>query len=248
MPNWDDLENWTTLNYRLQDIARFAKKAGFTGLVIDTTVTNSAFWCPEENPRYKDISDEFASKIIYQRAREMIQQINKVSPTMPIILAPAGILTPQPKRSPYPYYQYWNHFANGLMSTRHAGGITLLATHYADITTTADFQEKLNSDLATLNASFDEKYYWQNKGALSLLVTGVGTTENNFIKLKLAQKYSQKYVIITDDIAPELVSPLYDIQLKSYYVSVATRKNPLWIEYQFRRLIQTIKDHWHEII
>lgn len=247
MPNWDNLEDWATINTRIQDIAIFAKKAGFKGLVIDTTVADSTFWCPEENPRYKDISDEFASKVIYQRAREMIQKISSVSNTMPLIVSPAGIIATQPKYAIYPYYQYWIHFANGLLSTRHPGGITFIASHYNSILTTQNMQNAINSDLATINAALDEKQYWQDKGALSILV-GTGTTENVNTQLYLAQKYSQRYVIISDGIDPVLVAPLYDPRLKSYYEYVCTGEKPLWISYKWRILLHTIKDRWNEII
>lgn len=248
MPNWDDIEGWATINARIQTIVRFAKKTNFKGIMFDTTVTSPEFWCPEENPRYKDISDEFASKVIYQRSRELIQNISAIYPTLPIILAPAGVIAKQPAYSPYPHYQYWIHFANGLLSTRHPGGITFLATNYTDIQTTKDIEQKNITDMATLNTVLDEKQYWQDKGAISLLAAPGSTTENTTMRLRLLQKHSQAYVVIPDNLSPELVAPLYDSRLKSYYEYVCTEKKPLWINYHWRILLHNIKDRWHEII
>lgn len=247
MPNWDDIGAWVTINQRIQTIAQFAKHTGFKGLLIDTTVNGPEFWCPAENPRYKDISDEFASKVIYQRSREMIQSISKVSSTIPILLAPTGLIATQPKYSPYPNYQYWIHFANGLLSTRHPGGITFVADNYININNTQNMQDQITSDLATINSALDERAYWLDKGALSILLEK-SSTENNYVQLRLAQKYSQKYVIISDTIAPELIAQLYDPRLKSYYEYVLTQKKSSWIKYYWRSIIHSIKDNWHEII
>ena len=247
MPNWDDISGWATINARILAISQFARNAGFKGLLLDTQDRNTLFWCPEENPRYKDISDEFASKVIYQRSREMIQTIDTGFPNAQILINPVGCISPEKTYSDIPKYLYWVHFANGLMSTRHGPGIAFVVDSYTDILTTANIEERLTADYATLNMLLDEKQYWQEKGSLSFILKEKDTTENIETQLHLFQKYATGYIIVHEQTPLTCIAPLYDVGLKSYYTYVLTGKKPLWIVYQWQRLIHSIKDHWHEL-
>ena len=114
LPKWDTPE-WTTVNQNIQNLATEAKRIGFNGFLLNTsTSATKRLWDPEYNPRYKDISDDFAEQIVYQRGREIMQAIESVYPQAEIIIYPAGPLEPITRN-----YTYWHHFTNGLLSLEH---------------------------------------------------------------------------------------------------------------------------------
>jgi hypothetical protein len=171
LPPWDDLQAWHAVLQNISGIAKFARKTGFAGIFVDTE--DASLWDPEWNERYKTVSDDFASKIIYQRGREIIQAIESVFPHAAIIIYPLGVEEPPAPGGTVSQYEYWIHFANGMLSTKHTP-FTLMTNRVCQTPGAyTDYRASINP---VLEAKIDEKAFWHKELTISWFIRPIDYT------------------------------------------------------------------------
>ncbi len=207
LPCWDDEPAWVSINAKIKKIARFSRRAGFRGILIDTTAYNPTVWNPAYSyEQYNSISDELAEKIIYRRGREIMQLIAQEFPNAVIIITPAGIFEQKKKDVIYHNYYNWKHFFNGLLSKADGLQVVLLADNTEDFTESAEFASFVASASEQIKSQVDYPEKWFKTNHLSLSFAPFGNNDKYprsslevFKKqLLLTQKYSQKYIVLRD--------------------------------------------------
>jgi hypothetical protein len=265
LPTWDDLAAWKTINDQINTICHFARKTGFIGFVIDTRDPEELLWNPEWNTKYKTISDDFASKVIYQRGREIIQTIDSVYPNSQILVLSLGVNDPPLPGETISRTAYWIHFANGLLSTQHPGKIGFIVD-YPELITKQHFQNYSITANTALNTLLDEKQYWQKNGSISYLLRtqyhddyqriythDLDSFQEQFLR---AQQFTTKYVLVqlTPQASSEntvsafqkyepILTSVQDPQLRLFYRYLATKHPPNMLEL----LSLKMKKFLHEI-
>ncbi len=206
MPSWENKEEWVSVNAKLKNIVRFARFAGFAGILLDTKAYDPAAWNPSYFTPYKNISEDLARKIIYQEGRTIMTIINDTFPKAKILITPAGLLAqPRENQEFHPYY-YWIHFFNGLLSIDHPGLVVLIPEESYFFSQKTEFTNFQKYTREQLQAQLDYPETWFKNQALALMAWPLGTTDQDkqpfmdaqTFKTQLfwLQKYSQKYVFI----------------------------------------------------
>jgi hypothetical protein len=181
LPVWDDLKSWDRIIQETRELTKFAKRTGFNGIVIDTATYDRFLWNPEENDRYKTISDDFAKKVIYQRARETILAIEEESPEIELIIYPLdAAVSSTNKNNPEDYY-HWIHYINGFSSTKHAKGFLFLDSAKPTVANIPGFTVSANRYLEN---NLDEKVFYKEHCQFAFSTEINDSFRENYLKLQ----------------------------------------------------------------
>ncbi|MBU0581091.1 MAG: hypothetical protein KKA19_07925 [Candidatus Margulisbacteria bacterium] len=123
LPDYFNDLKWGKILEKVKSVAKFAKATNFRGIALDTEAYTGELWNSSKGTLANYPKAELKKKI-YQRGREIMQQIVQEFPEAELFVFPVGHLYAYTKKGSSKY-ELWIDFFNGLASIENERGIIL---------------------------------------------------------------------------------------------------------------------------